>query len=107
MEEFAQSFIVGISGLLTGFDLRLAESPYDVDLGGSVVLSVLPTTAGTPATDSSLVLNTVTIEKSTIPLWNINSQLDFLHIQLPTPVAVNAGDVLQSPSCIAFSEEAT
>lgn len=81
----AQTFTVGITGELTGFDLFL----HRIAATGSVTVDVRLTVGGVPVTDDGAALESFTFDASALGTTSA-----FIHFQLATPLLVTAGDVL-------------
>lgn len=81
----AQTFTVGITGTLTGFDLYIRR----IAIAGSVTVDLRATNAGVPLTDDANFYEAFTFDASVLPA---SSQL--VHFELTSPLQVIAGEVL-------------
>lgn len=84
--QLAQTFTVGVTGVLTRIDIEIRRDAGIPD----VVLDVRPTTGGVPVASDAAALVTVVI-----PSANIPAEFTFVSVDLTSArIAVTAGDVL-------------
>lgn len=81
----AQTFTVGITGTLTGFDLYIRR----IAMAGSVTVDLRATNAGVPLTDDANFYEAFTFDASVLP-----ASTQFVHFELTAPIQVIAGEVL-------------
>lgn len=81
----AQTFTVGITGTLTGFDLFIRR----IAMAGSVTVDLRATNAGVPLTDDANFYEAFTFDASVLP-----ASTQFVHFELTSPIQVIAGEVL-------------
>ena len=90
-QQFAQTFLVTFSGLMTGVDLSIVPStPLET---GDLLISILLTTSGLPQTNNALALDDVRVPASYWAALSTFEPDSYRHIEF-MPFAVTAGDLL-------------
>jgi hypothetical protein len=92
-QTLAQTFTVGIAGLLTQVDLGIFRSTRATT--NDVLLDLLPAAGGLAGTEFDLSgsVSSVSVPISTVPVCSVCADPPFVTAVLPTPVPVQVGDV--------------
>ena len=92
-QELAQTFTVGISGILSGVDLQVRRSNASLP-DQNLLFDVRPTIGGIPVVDDSLALVSLPISVSDVPIFAPITD-DYVSVDLnPFSIFVTSGDVL-------------
>ena len=92
--QLAQTFVVGLSGMMTGLDLPIARHSNPLAIGDVLIL-ILPTAGGDPTTNLGLALTSLVVPATHWGTTSIGSDPEaYRHVEFATPFVVNTGDLL-------------
>lgn len=93
--QFAQTFLIGMSGLLTGIDLSIGRESNPL-ASGDVIVSILPTEEhGVPARDLGRALASRTLPAAHwITRDTVTDPFSYRHVEFLVPFSVTVGETL-------------